>query len=371
MPTCMTLKKAIHTMTMMPTTSYYVASDLNTLVIPVDLLDLDLQREIFAAGLTTASCCSQCLLASSSLKNTTRVCTVQCRHAPNAQTHNVIAHCSCHYFCKITRTQDGTLRQGRGGHFRGERGRHDSDSIAVDGHFRAKTPWFNYHKNLSQLSAVIIGAEQNEVVTMNGLTVNLHLLLTSFYQPSKNKYKILCEPHLFPSDLYVLRSQIELRGYNPDESIVFLPADSNGIVIEEEIYNTIESHKDELTLVFLGAVNYYTGQVFDLKKITQFAHQHNIIAGFDLMVAPSNIEPFGRTLVEAMLQKTPVIAAKGGGHSEIIQHGLNGLLYNHNDVDDFIIQINKYIGNLNITSSIKVVYIFVWHFLILNKAHHL
>jgi glycosyltransferase involved in cell wall biosynthesis len=85
---------------------------------------------------------------------------------------------------------------------------------------------------------------------------------------------------------------------------------------------------------------------------------NQVIAGFDLMVAPSNIEPFGRTLVEAMLQKTPVIAAKGGGHSEIIQHGLNGLLYNHNDVDDFIIQINKYIGNLNITSSIDKAYLY-------------
>ncbi len=166
----------------------------------------------------------------------------------------------------------------------------DWSDMAVDGHFRARTPWLNYHKSLSQLSSVIIGAKHNEVVTMNGLTVNLHLLLTSFYQPSGNKYKILCEPHLFPSDLYVLRSQIELRGYNPDESIVFLPADSNGVVIEDDIYNTIESHRDELALVFLGAVNYYTGQVFDVKKITQHAHQHSILAGFDLAHAAGNIQ---------------------------------------------------------------------------------
>ncbi len=166
----------------------------------------------------------------------------------------------------------------------------DWRDLGVDGHFDAKTPWLNYHKSLANLSALIVGAKQNEVVTMNGLTVNLHLLLTSFYQPNGKKNKILCEPHLFPSDLYVLRSQIELRGHNPDECLIFLPSDANGVVKDEDIYKTLDVYKDELALVFLGAVNYYTGQVFDVKKITEIAHTNHIMAGFDLAHAAGNIE---------------------------------------------------------------------------------
>ena len=166
----------------------------------------------------------------------------------------------------------------------------DWHSLAVDGHFKAKTPWVDYHKCLEKSTSTIVGAKQNEVVTMNGLSVNLHLLLTSFYQPTKQSYKILCEPHLFPSDLYILQSQIQLKGYNPDESIIFLPADKNGVVSEDDIYNTILSYKDELSLIFIGGVNYYTGQVFDISQITKIGHLHDIVVGFDLAHAAGNIE---------------------------------------------------------------------------------
>ena len=165
----------------------------------------------------------------------------------------------------------------------------DWKSMGVDGHFKAKTPWFGYHEILTEGVASLVGAKRNEVVTMNGLSVNLHLLLTSFYQPTNKKYKILCEPNLFPSDLYVLRSQIELRGFDADEVIVFLPVNSDGVVLDDDLYSTIESNKDVLALIFLGGVNYYTGQVFDTEKITSVAHSHNIMVGFDLAHAAGNI----------------------------------------------------------------------------------
>ena len=166
----------------------------------------------------------------------------------------------------------------------------DWKKMGVEGHFYAETPWFDYHKSLTKNTALIVGANAKEVVTMNGLSVNLHLLLTSFYNPNKKRFKILCEPSLFPSDLYILQSQIKLRGYNPDDSIIFLPADKNGVVSEDDIYNTILSHKDELSLIFIGGVNYYTGQVFDISKITKIGHLHDIVVGFDLAHAAGNIE---------------------------------------------------------------------------------
>ena len=166
----------------------------------------------------------------------------------------------------------------------------DWEKIGVEGHFNAKTPWVNYHQSLAQSTSRLVGGKTNEVVTMNGLSVNLHLLLTSFYQPTQEKYKILCEPHLFPSDLYIVQSQIQLNGFNADDSIIFIPSDSNGVVDEGQLYSLIETHKDELALIFIGGVNYYTGQVFDIEKITKIGDEHNIIVGFDLAHAAGNID---------------------------------------------------------------------------------
>jgi len=166
----------------------------------------------------------------------------------------------------------------------------DWRKMGVEGHFHAKTPWFDYHKSLTKNTARIVGAKEKEVVTMNGLSVNLHLLLTSFYNPKPNKFKILCEPNLFPSDLYILQSQIELNGLNPDDVIVFLPSDPNGVVLEEDVSKTILNYKNELALIFIGGVNYYTGQVFDICEITRIARNHGIVVGFDLAHAAGNIE---------------------------------------------------------------------------------
>ena len=166
----------------------------------------------------------------------------------------------------------------------------DWKNKAVEGHFHAKTPWFDYHKSLANNSAKIVGAKNHEVVTMNALSVNLHLLLVSFYQPTKTKYKILCEPTLFPSDLYILQSQIKLKGYDPKEAIVFLPSNEDGVIKEEDLYNSIEEYKNELALIFIGGVNYYTGQVFDMQNITKLGHTYGIKVGFDLAHAAGNID---------------------------------------------------------------------------------
>ena len=162
--------------------------------------------------------------------------------------------------------------------------------MGVDGHFNAKTPWVDYHKSLTKSTAKLVGAKEEEVVTMNGLSVNLHLLLTSFYNPTKKKYKILCEPNLFPSDLYILQSQIKLKGFDPLSSLIFLPTSQDGVVLESTLHELIDLNKNELALIFLGGVNYYTGQVFDIEKITKHAHDHDIMVGFDLAHAVGNIE---------------------------------------------------------------------------------
>ncbi|MBL31512.1 MAG: kynureninase [Flavobacteriales bacterium] len=161
--------------------------------------------------------------------------------------------------------------------------------LGVEGHFGGKSSWFDYHKNLTKDVSELVGAKETEVVTMNALSVNLHLLLTSFYQPTKKKYKILCEPNLFPSDLYILRSQVELKGFSADEAIVFLPTNDDGVCLEDDIWNTIEANSDALAMIFIGGVNYYTGQVFDIKKITTIGHRYDIIVGFDLAHAVGNI----------------------------------------------------------------------------------
>ena len=106
----------------------------------------------------------------------------------------------------------------------------DWASLGVDGHFQANNPWYDYHKILTKQSAELVGAHDNEVVIMNGLTTNIHLLLMSFYRPSKKRYKILCESNAFPSDLYVLQSQVELHGYSFEDAVVQIPTGPNGII---------------------------------------------------------------------------------------------------------------------------------------------
>jgi kynureninase len=160
----------------------------------------------------------------------------------------------------------------------------------VEGFFTGSQPWLHYHDQLVQPLASIVGALPSEVVVMNSLTVNLHLLLVSFYQPQGRRTKILCEAKAFPSDQYLLETHIRQRGYDPEATIIEVkPATGNVDISTADILEAIHLHADELALVFVGGVNYYTGLAFDLKKITEAAHAAGTVCGFDLAHAAGNI----------------------------------------------------------------------------------
>jgi kynureninase len=164
-------------------------------------------------------------------------------------------------------------------------------SFGVEGHFQAKRPWFAYHEFLTDYAAKIVGALPTEVVCMNQLTVNVHMLMVSFYSPTKQRYKILCEAKAFPSDQYALESQVKFHGYNPDDAIIEVhPREGEYEIRIEDILQKIEEHKNELAVILMGGVNYFTGQVFDMKKITEAGHKAGANVGFDLAHAAGNIE---------------------------------------------------------------------------------
>jgi kynureninase len=162
--------------------------------------------------------------------------------------------------------------------------------LAVDAHHRAGTPWYSYHETLREPTARLIGAQPNEVICMNSLTVNLHLMLATFYRPTKSRFKILMEEPAFPSDTYAIKTQMIHHGLDPKDVLVLArPRKSEFIIRTEDMINLIEKHADDLTVVMVGAVNFFTGQLFDLEKITAAAHKHGIIAGFDLAHAIGNV----------------------------------------------------------------------------------
>jgi kynureninase len=166
----------------------------------------------------------------------------------------------------------------------------DWAKYGVEGHFLAKNPWLSYHELLTYKMAKIVGALPDETIMMNQLTVNLHLLLVSFYRPTKNRYKILCESKAFPSDQYALQSQLKFHGFNTDEALIEIePRPGEFHIREEDIYKTIEDNKDTLALIMIGGVNYFTGQVFDMKSITKAGHNVGAIVGFDLAHAAGNL----------------------------------------------------------------------------------
>ena len=160
----------------------------------------------------------------------------------------------------------------------------------VEGHFLAKNPWISYHKILTEPFSRLVGARPTEVVAMNGLTVNLHLMLVSFYRPEGKRNKIICEAKAFPSDQYALESQVKFHGLNPKETIIEVaPRDGEHTIREEDIQAKINELGDELALVFWGGVNYYTGQVFDIRTMAKSAHAVGAICGIDLAHAVGNI----------------------------------------------------------------------------------
>ena len=166
----------------------------------------------------------------------------------------------------------------------------DWAKYGVEGHFEAERPWFSYHELLMEPAARLVGANQGEVVHMNGLTTNIHLLMVSFYRPDKKRFKIICEAKAFPSDQYALETQVKFHGFDPSEAIVEVhPRKGEHIIREEDIEAAINEHKDELALVFFGGVNYYTGQVFDMKRIAKAARNAGAVVGFDLAHAAGNV----------------------------------------------------------------------------------
>ena len=162
--------------------------------------------------------------------------------------------------------------------------------FGVEGHFLGKRPWFAYHENLTEKAAKIVGALPIEVVVTHSLTTNLHLLMVSFYRPVEKRTKILCEAKAFPSDQYALESQVKFHGLDLQENLVeVFPREGEQLIREEDILAKIEELGDELALVMIGGVNYYTGQLFDMETITKAGHNVGAIVGFDLAHAAGNI----------------------------------------------------------------------------------
>jgi kynureninase len=165
----------------------------------------------------------------------------------------------------------------------------DWAKYGVEGHFEAKRPWFSYHHFFTKSLANIVGAKESEVVAMNSLTVNLHLLMLSFYRPTKQRYKIIMEAGAFPSDMYAMETQAQLHGFNPDDAVIEIgPRKGEHTIRMEDIEATIKKHKKNLAVVIFGGVNYYTGQFFDMEKIVELTHEAGAICGFDLAHAVGN-----------------------------------------------------------------------------------
>jgi len=162
--------------------------------------------------------------------------------------------------------------------------------LGVEGHLEARRPWYSYHELLRGPAARLVGALPEEVVVMNSLTVNLHLMMVSFYRPAPERHAILIEDSAFPSDSYAVRSQAAFHGYDPDEAIIRLkPRPGEAALRTEDIVQTISDNSNKIALVLLGAVNYYTGEFFDMEAITKAGHEAGAVVGWDLAHAAGNV----------------------------------------------------------------------------------
>lgn len=164
-------------------------------------------------------------------------------------------------------------------------------NFAVEGHFHMKDSWYSYHDFFPEKLSKIMGCNPAELVVMNQLTINLHLLMISFYRPTPQRNKIICEAKAFPSDQYALESQVLLHGYRPEEVIIEVsPRAGEHTIRTEDILEALDENKNEVALVFLGGINYYTGQVLDMKRIAAAAQATGALCGFDLAHAAGNVE---------------------------------------------------------------------------------
>ncbi|NQX85060.1 MAG: kynureninase [Flavobacteriaceae bacterium] len=168
----------------------------------------------------------------------------------------------------------------------------DWANFGVEGHFEAKNPWMPYHEFLTESMAKIVGAKPIEVVTMNTLTTNLHLLMVSFYQPTKTKYKIVIESDAFPSDRYAVQTQLEFHGFDVSQGLIeWKPRAGETLLNMEDLESILEEQGDEIALLLIGGVNYYTGQYLDIKRIAQLGHAKHCMVGIDLAHGAGNIKP--------------------------------------------------------------------------------
>lgn len=167
----------------------------------------------------------------------------------------------------------------------------DWQDLGVEGHTQGRHPWLNYHEYLTDTMAYIVGAKPIEVVVMNSLTVNLHLMMVSFYKPTQKRYKILIEADAFPSDKYAVESQIKHHGFDPKEGLVqWHSRPGEALANYEDLEDILKSQGEEIALIMIGAVNYYTGQFFDLKRITELGHSYGCMVGFDCAHGAGNVQ---------------------------------------------------------------------------------
>ena len=168
----------------------------------------------------------------------------------------------------------------------------DWAEFGVEGHFEAKNPWMPYHEYLTESMAKVVGAKPIEVVIMNTLTTNLHLLMVSFYQPTKTKYKIVIESDAFPSDRYAVQTQIDFHGFDAKEGLIeWKPRKGEELLRIEDLETILEEQGDEIALLLIGGVNYYTGQYLNLKRIAELGHANGCMVGIDLAHGAGNIKP--------------------------------------------------------------------------------
>jgi kynureninase len=168
----------------------------------------------------------------------------------------------------------------------------DWASLGVEGHTEGDTPWLPYHEFLTASMARVVGAKPREVVVMNSLTANLHLMMVSFYRPTPERRKILIEYSPFPSDRYAVQSQIAFHGFDPEADLIeLMPPEGEEVVPFSHIEEVIEKHGDEIALIMLGGVNYYTGQVYPLKEIAELGDRKGCVVGYDLAHGAGNIMP--------------------------------------------------------------------------------
>jgi kynureninase len=166
----------------------------------------------------------------------------------------------------------------------------DWEQLGVEGHFHAQNPWMPYHELLTASTARLVGAQPAEVVVMNSLTVNLHLLMATFYRPTRERNKIMIEANAFPSDRYAVASQIRFHGYDPENSLIELqPRPGEANIRTEDIETRIQTEGHEIALVLFSGVNYYSGQAFDCPRITAAGHARGCVVGFDMAHAVGNL----------------------------------------------------------------------------------